>query len=47
MLAGRTFCDGEESIYVLTHEGCERRAELLACAQEAVSSDGYDGRRQE
>ena len=36
MRAGSTFRDGEESIYRLTPEGFERKAELLACAKEAV-----------
>ncbi len=36
MLAGSTFRDGEESVYVLTREGFERKAELLACAKEAM-----------
>jgi hypothetical protein len=36
MQAGSTFRDGEESVYVLTREGFERKAELLACAREAV-----------
>ena len=36
MQAGSTFRDGEESVYVLTREGFERKAELLACAKEAV-----------
>ena len=33
-LLGRTFRDGEESIYVLTREGFERKAELCRCAKE-------------
>jgi hypothetical protein len=36
MQAGSTFRDGEESVYVLTREGFERKAELPACAKEAV-----------
>lgn len=32
MVAGSTFRDGPESVYVLTREGFERKAELLACA---------------
>lgn len=36
MRAGSTFRDGEESIYRLTELGFERKAELLACAKEAV-----------
>jgi hypothetical protein len=35
MQAGSTFRDGEESVYVLTREGFERKAELLAFAKEA------------
>jgi hypothetical protein len=34
MMAGSTFRDGPESVYVLTREGFERKAELLACAEE-------------
>jgi hypothetical protein len=34
MMAGSTFRDGPESVYVLTREGFERKAELLACAKE-------------
>ena len=33
MRAGSTFRDGEESIYRLTQEGFERKAELLGCAE--------------
>jgi len=33
MRAGSTFRDGEESIYRLTPEGFERKAELCGCAQ--------------
>jgi len=36
MRAGSTFRDGPESIYRLTQEGFERKAELLACARKAV-----------
>ena len=32
MAAGHSFTGGDESIYRLTQEGFERRAELLACA---------------
>ena len=35
MRAGSTFRDGPESIYRLTQEGFERKAELLACAKAA------------
>ncbi len=34
MQAGSTFRDGEESVYVLTEEGFNRKAELLGCAKE-------------
>ena len=34
MGAGHSFAGGDESIYRLTKEGFERKAELLACAQE-------------
>jgi hypothetical protein len=36
MRAGSTFRDGEESIYRLTPEGFERKAELLGCAKESA-----------
>ena len=36
MMAGSTFRDGPESVYVLTQEGFERKAELLACAKESA-----------
>lgn len=36
MRAGSTFRDGPESIYRLTQEGFERKAELLACAKESA-----------
>ena len=35
MLAGNSFAGGDESVYHVTKEGFERRAELLACAKEA------------
>jgi hypothetical protein len=35
MRAGSTFRDGEESVYVLTRDGFDRKAELCACAKEA------------
>jgi hypothetical protein len=35
MVAGHSFVGGDESIYRLTKEGFERKAELLACAKEA------------
>ena len=34
MMAGSTFRDGEESVYVLTREGFERKVEVLACVKE-------------
>ncbi|WP_435020400.1 hypothetical protein TA3x_001808 [Tundrisphaera sp. TA3] len=36
MLAGSTFRDGEESVYVLTREGFERKAEILDGARESA-----------
>ena len=36
MRAGSTFRDGEESIYRLTQEGFERKAELFGCAKESA-----------
>jgi hypothetical protein len=33
MRAGSTFRDGEESVYVLTREGFDRKAELLGRAE--------------
>jgi hypothetical protein len=36
MRAGSTFRDGEESIYVLTREGFDRKAELLGCAEKSA-----------
>lgn len=36
MRAGSTFRDGEESVYVLTQEGFERKAEHLNCAKESA-----------
>ncbi len=35
MVAGNSFAGGDESVYHVTKEGFERRAELLACAKEA------------
>jgi hypothetical protein len=35
MVAGNSFAGGDESVYHVTKEGFERRAELLACAREA------------
>jgi hypothetical protein len=35
MVAGHSFAGGDESIYRLTKEGFERKAELLASAKEA------------
>ena len=35
MVAGNSFAGGDESIYHVTKEGFERRAELLAGAKEA------------
>jgi hypothetical protein len=35
MVAGNSFAGGEESVYHMTKEGFERRAELLAGAKEA------------
>ena len=35
MVAGSSFAGGDESVYHMTKEGFERRAELLACAREA------------
>jgi hypothetical protein len=36
MVAVSTYAGGPESAYRLTREGFERKAELLACAREAV-----------
>ena len=36
MMAGSTFRDGPESIYRLTREGFERKAELMAYAKESA-----------
>jgi hypothetical protein len=36
MRAGSTFRDGPESIYRLTPEGFERKAELLGCTKESA-----------
>ena len=36
MRAGSTFRDGAESIYVLTREGFDRKAELSGCAKESA-----------
>jgi hypothetical protein len=36
MMPGSTFCDGEESVYVLTREGFERKGEIMSCAKAAV-----------
>jgi hypothetical protein len=35
MVAGSSFAEGDESVYHVTKEGFERRAELLAYATEA------------
>src|SRR5947209_8072210 len=35
MEAGHSFAGGDESVYRLTKEGFEQKAELLACAKEA------------
>jgi hypothetical protein len=35
MVVGNTFAGGQDSIYHVTREGFERKAELLACAREA------------
>jgi hypothetical protein len=35
MVAGNSFAGGDESVYHVTKEGFERRAELLARAKEA------------
>jgi hypothetical protein len=35
MKAGHSFLHGRDSIYGLTREGFERKAELLSCAKEA------------
>jgi len=36
MVAGISFAGGDESVYHVTKEGFERRAELLACTKEAA-----------
>jgi hypothetical protein len=36
MRAGHTFTGGDESMYRLTKEGFERKAELIACAKESA-----------
>ena len=33
MVAGNSFAGGDESVYHVTKEGFERRAEILACAK--------------
>jgi hypothetical protein len=35
MVAGNSFAGGQDSVYHVTKEGFERKAELLACAREA------------
>jgi len=35
MVAASSFAGGDESMYQLTKQGFERKAELLACAKEA------------
>jgi len=35
MVVGNTFAGGQDSMYHVTREGFERKAELLACAREA------------
>ena len=35
MIPGNSFAGGDESVYHVTKEGFERKAELLACAKEA------------
>ena len=35
MVAGNSFAGEDESVYHVTKEGFERRAELVACAKEA------------
>jgi hypothetical protein len=44
MAAGHTFRDGDESIYQLTKEGFERKAEILACAQASAPTAPSPGR---
>ena len=36
MVAGNSFAGGDESVYHATRMGFDRKAELLACAKEAV-----------
>ncbi len=36
MVAGNSFAGGVESVYSLTKEGFERKAELCACAKESA-----------
>jgi hypothetical protein len=35
MVVGNSFAGGQDSVYHLTKEGFERKAELLACAKQA------------
>ncbi len=35
MIVGNTFAGGQDSVYHVTREGFERKAELLACAKQA------------
>ncbi len=35
MVAGNSFAGGDESVYHVTNQGFERKAELLACTKEA------------
>jgi hypothetical protein len=35
MVAGSSFAGGQDSVYHVTKQGFERKAELLACAREA------------
>ena len=35
MIVGNTFAGGQDSVYHVTKEGFERKAELLSCAKEA------------
>ena len=35
MVVGNTFAGGQDSVYHVTKEGFERKAELLACAKAA------------
>ena len=36
MMAGHSFAGGDESVYRLTKEGFEQKAEIVACVREAV-----------